>query len=344
MKAQLAVLFFSLLMFSSHAQLTYVPDDVFEAYIETYVTNASNGNISDNYVNTAALNVSMSLDLVPLNIQAGQISDLTGISDFTNLTSITISAQAITTIDLSSLNSTFGTQLIPFSLSISNCQNLLNIVTPNVTYLRFTCENNQYLENISFQNSNIIAGGLRLILNNSLQSFDISNTAGTAPNVLTTQISSNPNLTCLNMKNGGCSNYLQVLIIANGFNSPASTQSTLTCITVDNPSIQSFNWSWVEYANDPTNYSYSTNCPCTLGLEETTQSISVSPNPVNDFLNITVPSSFVGEIFHLLNAQGDEVQHGALSSEQHAIYVEQLPAGVYVLTIDGLQPKRVVKL
>ncbi len=344
MKAQLAVLFFSLTVFSSHAQLTYVPDDVFEAYIETYVPNASNGNISDNYVNTAALNVSMSLDLIPLYIQAGQISDLTGISDFTNLTSITIAAQAMTTINLSSLNSTFGTPLIPFSLSISNCQNLLNIVTPNVTYLRFTCENNQYLENISFQNSNIIAVGLRLILNNSLQSFDISNTAGTAPNVFTTQISSNPSLTCLNMKNGGCSNYLQVLISGNGFNSPTATQSTLTCITVDNPSIQSFSWFWGEYTNDPTNYSYSTNCSCSLGLEETTQAFTLSPNPVNDLLNITVPSSFVGEIFHVQNAQGDEVQHGVLSSEQHAISVEQLPAGVYVLTIDGLEPKRVVKL
>jgi hypothetical protein len=344
MKAQLAVLFFSLTVFSSHAQLTYVPDDVFEAYIETYVPNAGNGNISDNYVNTAALQAQTSLNLAPAWIPVGQVSDLTGINDFTNLTSVGISNQAITTLDLSYLYSTFGTPLIPFGVVVNGCQFLTTIDMPQVTYLSIDIANNQYLQNIFFQDINTISMLFRVWLNPSLEKIDISNTAGTSMNTMQLFISSNSNLSCLNLKNGGCSNYAQPVITGNGFNNPNIPISLLTCVTVDNPSIQSLVWAWSEYMNDPTNYSYSTNCSCSLGLEETTQAFTLSPNPVNDLLNITVPSSFVGEIFHVQNAQGDEVQHGVLSSEQHAISVEQLPAGVYVLTIDGLEPKRVVKL
>ena len=343
MKTVSLILFLFLSVNVAQAQLTYIPDDAFEFYIETYINGASNGNITDNYVNTSAIQAPVSLNLYPATIPVGQISDLTGIEDFDNLTSFSIGSQAVTNIDLSSITTSVGTSLTPFTFSVTNCQNLTSIVLPYVTYLRFICQNNQYLENITFQDSNIIALGLFLTANTSLQVFDISNTAGTE-NTLTLAIQGNSNLTCLNLKNGGCSNYSQVAILGNGFNNPIAPQSSLNCITVDNPSIQSFNWSWVEYSNDPSIYSYSTNCGCSLSLDEAMKEISISPNPILTELTIELENDFIGKTYTISTLAGEILMSGQLEGTQESIPLAHISEGVYLFTVDGAQPVRFVKM
>jgi hypothetical protein len=331
MKAQLAVLFFSLTMFSSHAQLTYVPDDAFENYLETF-TYLSNGVPGDNYISSNYLS---SCTSIFLNGSTYPVVDFTGIEAFSNLSSISLTSFFTATVDLTMVN-TSNPEVIFLS-----CPGIETIYLPS-KMRRIQVQFCSLLKDVIFlPNSQIVSptfggfSGIDFNHNNSLEILNLSGISLLNSTIL--NVNYNPILTCVNLKNGDCFVYSSALI---------SENPSLTCVEVDNPtySANASTWTWMNGSTNMDQY-YSTSCSnCTLGLEETTQAFTLSPNPVNDLLNITVPSSFVGEIFHVLNAQGDEVQHGVLSSEQHAISVEQLPAGVYVLTIDGLEPKRVVKL
>jgi hypothetical protein len=331
MKAQLTVLFFSLTMFSSYAQLTYVPDDAFEAYLESFPY-LSNGVPGDNYISSNYLS---SCTSIFLNGSTYPVVDFTGIEAFTNLSSIFLTSFFTATIDISMVNAPnpevkllsnpgIETIYLPSKmrwLQVEICSLLNNVI---------------FLPNSQIVSPSVVgSSGIYFKYNNSLELLDLSGLSLLNSTVL--GIDSNPLLTCVNIQNGDNFVFSAALITDN---------NQLSCVQVDNPTYSSnaSTWVWQDQAGSMDQY-YSISCSnCTLGLEETTQAFTLSPNPVNDLLNITVPSSFVGEIFHLLNAQGENIQHGVLSSEQHAISVEQLPAGVYVLTIDGLEPKRVVKL
>lgn len=74
-------------------QQTYVPDDNFEAYLEA--NGMGNGIVNDDYVSTDSVNTVTSLAMNGLNI-----SNLTGIEDFTSLTYLDVSSNSLTTIDI----------------------------------------------------------------------------------------------------------------------------------------------------------------------------------------------------------------------------------------------------
>lgn len=147
MKEILSFLFLPLFSF---AQLTYVPDDVFEEFIETTIPNASNGTPNDNYVITSALNtyfLHLNSDSLP-----GPIFDLTGIEDF-KLSVLVVDNLNITSLDLSELNFTTG-----YHLSIYDNQSLVEIVLPSDTLLvGIDIFNNENLNNILFQENLIFA-------------------------------------------------------------------------------------------------------------------------------------------------------------------------------------------
>jgi hypothetical protein len=75
-------------------QQTYVPDDNFEAYLEA--NGMGNGIPNDDYVTTANINTISQLQPYNLNI-----SDLTGIEDFTSLISFICIDNQLTSLDLS---------------------------------------------------------------------------------------------------------------------------------------------------------------------------------------------------------------------------------------------------
>ncbi|CAL2064827.1 T9SS type A sorting domain-containing protein [Tenacibaculum sp. 190524A05c] len=95
MKVKLSFVFF--LVISStflFAQETYVPDDNFEAFLEA--NGMGNGIPSDDYVTTSAI---QSTTVLAINNQG--ISDLTGLQDFSSLTTINCSNNNLTSLDLS---------------------------------------------------------------------------------------------------------------------------------------------------------------------------------------------------------------------------------------------------
>ena len=93
MKKLLLILF--CLPMVGFGQLTYVPDDNFEAYLEA--NGMGNGITNDDSVLTANINT-----LSYLNVSYQNISNLTGIEDFTALTFLDCKDNQINSLDLSS--------------------------------------------------------------------------------------------------------------------------------------------------------------------------------------------------------------------------------------------------
>jgi len=125
--------------------LTYVPDDGFEYWIENNIDGASNGDVNDNYVLTAPLQSwgwSLSIE------QTIPIYDLMGIEDFM-FSSLTIDGLYVSEIDLSDVEFSAQNQLT--YLNISGNQYLENIILPKDTIHNLIVGYHLGLENIEFQ-------------------------------------------------------------------------------------------------------------------------------------------------------------------------------------------------
>ena len=152
--------------FKGFSQTTYVPDNFFESYLETHDANGNavavgdptsmgNGVGGDDYVLTDRINT-----VTILNIPGENISDLTGIENFSalteldcsdnNLTSLDLSANtALTTLncylnDISSLNLTLNTALTYLSCYSNNLTVLDLDSNALLTYL--SCDYNGILD------------------------------------------------------------------------------------------------------------------------------------------------------------------------------------------------------
>jgi len=154
MKKLLLILFFLPIM--TLAQQTYVPDDNFEAWIETTYPAADNGAINDNYVMTAGLdfpsNNSNGYVYITQATTSGPIFDLTGIEDFIART-ITIQNLLITQLDLTDLKfGSNGNGSNPYQMHISSNQYLEKLILPDSDdTLSLNIDNNDSLSDIVFQ-------------------------------------------------------------------------------------------------------------------------------------------------------------------------------------------------
>ena len=129
---------------------TYVPDDNFEAYLEA--NGMGNGIANDDSVNTANINTVTTLSVVSTNI-----SDLTGIEDFTALIDLYCEGNQLTSLNVSGANAlTFLTcndnQLTSLDVSGANALTFLNCnynqlsgldVSNNLALADLYCYNNQ---------------------------------------------------------------------------------------------------------------------------------------------------------------------------------------------------------
>jgi len=186
-------------------QLTYVPDDVFEEYIELNFPLADNGIVNDNYVLTAGVVFSGATGLLYLGNtpSTSSIMDLTGIEDFSNVFLLSIENLNISTIDLSQI-----TLLSYGHISINSCPLVTDIILPSDSF-SLLLGTNTYLTNIVFNPSTFIHNlgyGLTISACNSLTSIDMSNILGVS-NGATLQFGQNLNLTQVNLKNGFCYNW-----------------------------------------------------------------------------------------------------------------------------------------
>jgi len=234
-------------------QLTYVPDDNFEAYLEA--NGMGNGTPNDDSVLTANINT-----VTTLVIQYQNISDLTGIEDFTALTSLYCKNNQLTSLDVSqntaltilncdrnnlqdTLDLTSNTLLVNLrcvinnitSLNVTNCtqltslycyQNLLSVldISTNINLGALHAESNN-LDSLNLSN-NLLLSWLWCGMNN-LTELDLSNNLGMVHlrcernQITSLDLSNHPNL----IRFQACNNQLTSLDIRNGNNINANPQT-----------------------------------------------------------------------------------------------------------------------
>jgi hypothetical protein len=159
MRLQLFIIITFLSFFSS-SQETYVPDDNFEAYLES--GGHGNGVLNDNYVNTASV---AAMGMVFASNKS--ISDLTGIEDFSSLERLYCRNNLLTTLDLTH----------NLLLDILECNNnsLASIdLTQNAALTIVECQDNMLT---SLDLTQCTALEAMVCFNNQLGSLDVSHNA-----------------------------------------------------------------------------------------------------------------------------------------------------------------------
>ena len=312
------LLLFTLLPFFAGAQQTYVPDDNFEAYLENH--GMGNGIANDDSVTTA--NIS---GVTILILDNETIADLSGIADFTALTTLICSYNQLTSLDvtqntaleqlgchinqLTSLDVTQNTALTAMDCGENQLTSLDLTQNTSVTYLE--CNYNQLTSLDVTQNTalQILYCGVNQLTSlnvtqntaletlvcgsNQLTSLDVTQSTGLeglscSSNPLTSlDLTQNTGLTYLNCYDS----QLECLNVKNGNNTNMTTcyafiNPNLSCIEVDDPVYSDANWTDI----DP-GVTFSTNCSnaCSSApteIAEFSPAVSLYPNPASDMITI----------------------------------------------------------
>ena len=144
---------------------TYVPDDAFEAYLESNPmgNNLGDGVLNNNFVLTANINT-----LTDLDISDKSIEDLTGIEDFIALEKLNCSSNDIKTIDLSN-----NLSLAQLNCSVNILPNLR--LTANVLLETLDCSSQKPYVDQDDATKNYTFSGLKVNANVELVTIDCSN-------------------------------------------------------------------------------------------------------------------------------------------------------------------------
>ena len=268
-------------------QLTYVPDDNFENYLEA--NGMGDGIALNDYVFTSAIDTVTNLDVSNQNIL-----DMTGIENFIYLIDLDCSNNQISNIDVS-----YNTALKYLECNANQLTAL--DVSSNTVLDYLYCSSNQ-LTSIDVSGATVL--NYLACRDNQLTSLDVSNNT-----VLTTLSCSDNLFTSLDLRNGNNINF----IIFN-----AQGNSNLNCIDVDDSAWSTGNWSLANGNIDVQHY-FSTNCSavpfdCTDSLEVTdviidntnlTMNIAIY-NGYNYFLNYPY-------VAYTIDANGDTIQAGNMN-------------------------------
>ncbi len=248
---------------SSFSQFTSIPDSNFEqALIDLGLDSGTpNGSVLTSNIDT----------IVFLGVSQKNISDLTGIEDFTLLETLSCGGNPLTSINTS--NNLFlkelytpACQITALDLSSNSLLEYLYCANNQITSLDLS--NNPLLYALECQNN--LISSLDISINTELYYFDcgISNQLTSLDvshcDTLRFLYCDNNQLECLNIKNGNNDDPM----ILEAVNNP-----NLTCIEVDDPNWANANWS-VTWGNIDPGMSFSSYCgnACTTGTEEITSS------------------------------------------------------------------------
>ena len=138
-------------VFYSFSQQTCIPDDNFEAWLET--NGLGNGIANDDSVTTA--NISGLSDLI---VSAQGIADITGIEDFTSLTMIILDGNPITSADLSQnmlLNYVSLTGCALTSINLSQNSLLKTLLCSSNSLSSLDVSNSPLLEELNCNSNNL---------------------------------------------------------------------------------------------------------------------------------------------------------------------------------------------
>ncbi len=329
----IVVLLIVIISSNFYAQTTTIPDVNFE---QALIARGYDSGVPDGMVLTVNIDT-----VTVLSVDFSFINDLTGIEDFTALTSLDCYNNQLT-----NLNVTQNTALTHLGCYFNQLTSL--DVTQNTLLSSLFCENNQlsnldvtqntalqyfYCENNLLANLNVTQNSALIQLqcfNNQMSSLNLTQNA-----LLTDLVCHNNLLSCLNVKNGNNT------ILTTFF---ASLNPSLTCIEVDNVIYSTTNWT-----NIDASASFSTNCsnPCAVGIEEYNFSkVSLHPNPNNGQFTVNV-KGFDGEgEIKVLNMMGQQVYHYSGAFTQHEIDLTQEKNGLYIVKYSndkGQFVERIVK-
>ena len=284
----------------SFSQTTAIPDANFEQALISlgYDTGNVNGSIATSNI----------ADLTYLDVTNQNISDLTGIEDFTGLTELYIGGNQLTSLNLNNNNAlislfAYANQLTSVDLSNNTALNVLQLAGNQLTSLDVS--NNTSLEQLIFNQ-------------NQLTSIDLSN------NTYLNYLWGYDNLlTSLDIRNGNNVNIW-------GFD--VTNNPDLTCIYVDDASYMQETWSnFIDttstFANNETECS-----GLNLLDNEFELDLNIYPNPTDKHLFIEGNKNpIVTTIYNLI---GKEV----LSTKNtNRVDVNELSKGVYIIRIsDGI--------
>ncbi|MDD7913916.1 T9SS type A sorting domain-containing protein [Polaribacter ponticola] len=208
-------------------RVTNVPDNNFEQAL----IDLGYDDVLDGSVNTANINSITSIELNGKNI-----SNLTGIEDFTSLTQLYVGNNLLTSLDVSK-----NINLINLNCKENSLSEL--DVTKNIKLETLLCNDNS-LSSLNLEN-NIDLYQI-WCFNNVIESLDLSN------NLVLTKLACNDNsLTSLNIKNGNNINLSELYV---------SNNPNLNCIQVDDENHSTTNWTYVTSAR------YSEDCSIAVVL------------------------------------------------------------------------------
>ena len=275
-----------------------------------------------------------------LNLYNKNISDLTGIEAFTNITGLLLTNNALTTINVSQ-----NTALEYLWVKNNNLSSIN--ISQNTALEYFSCEENQ-ITALDLSANNQIAH--LSCFSNQLTSLDVSNVSSLSrflcyDNELTSlNVSSNTNLTELyvsennltsldlslnsNLKSLECNdNQLTTLDLSNGNNSNmiqvwAYDNPDLTCIKVDAGFTPSASWQKDVSAN------FNENCGTITDVEDHFyERVSIYPNPAKDYIVIQSQEKIQSVI--LYTVAGAEV----MRTTQDKMSLTDLPNGLYIVKV-----------
>ncbi|OFY83986.1 MAG: hypothetical protein A3K10_00460 [Bacteroidetes bacterium RIFCSPLOWO2_12_FULL_31_6] len=363
MKVILSSLLAILLSNCSFAQITLIPDTGFEQALIQYGYDFGlpDGQVLTNNIDTVTY----------LYVGSRQITDLTGIQDFTaleyldcnfnQLSSINVTQNTVLTCLITADNPLGTLDITQNSALISlNCWNnqLTNLNITQNTFLKYlSCQWNQLSTVDLSQNVNLIELDCNL---NQMIILDVTlNTALTTLNCrgnLLTSLNLTNNtaleklycysnqLTQLNLSQNSVlnditchNNQLTCLNIKNGNNSNfiyffAHNNPNLTCIEVDNVGWSTSAPNWYKDATA----SYSTSCPnpCLVGIDENNLSnLSLYPNPTTGKITIDLVEVKQGLKATLTNSLGQVIFNQNYGSTNNIDLDLKYPKGMYFLTI-----------
>lgn len=235
----------------------------------------------DGQVLTSSINF-----IISLNVAGETINDLTGIEDFTQLSSFNCINNNLTSLDLSqnsnlSWLSCSGNQLTSLTFGSITQLTYLNFRENNITAIDVSnfvdledlyCDSNPLTQLNVMNNINLVT---LLCHHDSLSELDVSN----SPNLEILQVVNNK-LTCLNIRNGNNVNMDNWFLVEGN--------PDLTCIEVDdvnfaNTYLAPMTDPWSSFSENCNN-----NCTSTVGTNELASGLTIRiyPNPIDNGFSI----------------------------------------------------------
>lgn len=297
-------------------QTTYVPDDNFEqALIDLGL---------DDVLDDSVLTENIE-DVTELTLIMMDISDLTGIEDFTALTSLICAGNDINELDVSS-----NTALTILNFSANPINDIDLSANTLIVDLGFFGTGLEYIDVSNMPNLKILNCSGNSLTELNVSDCPLLEIVWCGGNQFThLDFSNNPELSYLDCSD---SNVLVYLSVKNGNNESIMTfKSTfcprLGCIEVDDPAYSEANW----MDKDPI-ASFNENCG--LGIEnKVTPLIEFYPNPITDYLYINTDTW--GVEFKLYGISGQVLQQGKLIHQTNIIELNKMPTGIYFLKIES---------